>query len=79
MYKRYVDDTNMILEGIKPNVEWEEESKKLTTIETTVYDQEVMDVRTVREIRRMANSMTTSIQLEEAVPSKTAQTKNYQC
>ena len=69
MYKRYVDDTNIILEGIKPKVGWDEESKKLTTIETTVDDQEAIDVRTAREIRRMANSMTTSIQWEEAVPS----------
>ena len=69
MYKRYMDDTNIILEGIKPNVGWDEESKKLTTIETTVDDQEAIDVRTAREIRRMANSMTTSIQWEEAVPS----------
>ena len=75
MYKRYVDDTNIILKGFKPNVKWDEESKKLTTMETTIDEQEMIDVRTAREIRRMANSITSSIQWEEAVPSNSPNRK----
>ena len=73
MYKRYVDDTNIIIQGIEPNTEWDEESKKLkTTATTTIANdpiQEAMDVRTAREIKKIANSISQFIQWEEAVPS----------
>ena len=75
MYKRYVDDTNIILKGIEPNVEWDETSERMITRITTPDDKEKIDMRTAREIRRMANSISESIQWEEAVPSNSPQGK----
>ena len=75
MYKRYVDDTNIILKGLAASVKWDQASMSLKSTTEIADDQEAIDVRTAREIRRMANGIAESIQWEEAVPSKSPQGK----
>ena len=71
MYKRYVDDTNIIIEGLEPGRRWAEEQKRLVLEQDRIEEDETesMDVRTAREIRKMANTVASFIQWEEAVPS----------
>ena len=71
MYKRYVDDTNIILKGIEPGVKWIEDSETLGIMQEEINRdrEENTDVRTAREIRKMANTIAEAIQWEEAVPS----------
>ena len=68
MYKRYVDDTNITMKALDPYIEWNEDSRKKRA-NTTSEGEEAADVRSAKEVRRMANSIAECIQWEEAVPS----------
>ena len=72
MYKRYVDDTNIIIKTLNPGQRWDKVAQQIKVYPDKVEeDQDTEnDVRTAREIRKMADSIDTSIQWEEAVPSK---------
>ena len=74
MYKRYVDDTNIIVEGLEPEKRWSAEHKKLVMEQDKIEEDEVEcnDVRTGRELRKMANTVASFIQWEEAVPSRSS-------
>lgn len=69
MYKRYVDDTNIIMKAIGQNVVWDEESLQLRSTNATLEEEEPADLRSAKEIKKMANSIADFIQWEEAVPS----------
>ena len=69
MYKRYVDDTNIIMKALEPNVVLDEESQRLRCINATSQREIPTDVRSAKEIKKIANSVAECIQWEEAVPS----------
>ena len=69
MYKRYVDDTNIIIKGLPAGMRWVETERRLKQTHDTS-DSDSMDTRTAREVRKMANTVAKSIQWEEAVPSR---------
>lgn len=72
MYKRYVDDTNIIVKRLEPGERWDEEQQRMVLDQQKIEDDQEIDgdVHTAREIRRMADSIDPTIKWEEAVPSK---------
>ena len=71
MYKRYVDDAYIVMDRLTPCMRWIEEEKKLRLISETI-DKDMQtptDVRTARQIKKLADTISGSIQWEEAVPS----------
>ena len=72
MYKRYVDDTANAMEAISPGTRWGEEEKRMVMLPHLVEeDKEVEpDLRTMREVVRMASSIHPMIQLTGDCPSK---------
>ena len=78
MYKRYVDDENMALKPLTPGTRWvmgpwlEGFGGKMIFEETLVEDDELLpeDMRTMIEVRKMADSICPMIQFEEDYASK---------
>ena len=72
MYKRYVDDTANAMAAISPGTRWGEEEKRMVMLPHLVEeDVEVEpDLRTMREMVRMASSINPMIQMTGDCPSK---------
>ena len=72
MYKRYVDDTANAMAAISPGTGWGEEEKRMVMLPHLVEeDVEVEpDLRTMREMVRMASSINPMIQMTGDCPSK---------
>ena len=78
MYKRYIDDKNMALKPLTPGTRWvlgpwlEGFGGKMIVEETLVDDDGLLpeDMRTMIEVRKMADSICPMIQFEEDYASK---------
>ena len=78
MYKRYIDDENMALKPLPPGTRWvqgpwlERFGGKMVVDENLVEEDELLpeDMRTMVEVRKMADSICTMIQFEEDYASK---------
>ena len=69
MYKRYVDNTNIIMKALEPNVVLDEESQQLKSTNATSQEEDPTDVRSAKVIKKIANRVAECIQWEEAIPS----------
>ena len=72
MYKRFVDDTANAMAALSPGTRWGEEEGRMVMLPHLVEeDMEVEpDLRTMREVVRMASSIHPMIQLTGDCPSK---------
>ena len=78
LYLRYIDDQNMALKHLAPGTRWTRGpwadglGGKMLVVEEHVKDDELLpaDMRTMLEVRKMADSICQMIQLEEDYASK---------
>jgi hypothetical protein len=73
----YVDDMNIIFHPLPPGTRWCQQQKKMIIREdkTDEDSQCQIDERSMREMKKMANSICPIIQMEEDYPSKNADKK----
>ena len=71
MYKRYVDDTVNAMAAISPGTRWGEEEKRMVMLPHLVEDDMEVepDLRTMREVVKMASSINEMIQMTGDCPS----------
>jgi len=68
LFKRYVDDADIMVFPIKANVQWDSERKCLVELDGGE-DEEPLDKRTFRVLREIADSVTSMIKWSEEYPS----------
>ena len=73
MNETYVDDNDLLMEALAMGTRWSTDEDRMVTSEEALEEDtnggEEDDTRTMREVRRMVNSITTDIQMEETVAS----------
>ena len=72
MYKRYVDDNAEGMEALKPGVKWSEEEKRMILRPPLVEEDLLLepDLRSMREVVKMGNSIYHMVQLTGDCPSE---------
>ena len=78
LYMRYIDDQNMAVKPLAPGTRWvvgpwsDRLEGKMVVMEELIKDDELLpaDMRTMEELRKMADSICDIIKLEEDYPSK---------
>ena len=77
MYKRYVDDSAEGMEALKPGVRWSEEEKRMILHPHLVEEDLLLepDLRSMREVVKMGNSIYDMVQLTGDCPSENSNGK----
>ena len=65
LYARYVDDQNHVTEALPPGTRWDGEKLTIVPDEAEPGKEIPSDVMTMREMRKMGNSISPMIQFEE--------------
>ena len=69
-YFRYIDDQNNVIEALPLGTRWNGEKLVVMPDEVEVDKMTPTDIRTMRKLRNMGNSISPMIQLEEDSPSQ---------